>query len=279
MKNGYDQFFKSARQAQAKVNPRTHINDKMNDKKMSQKEIIENIQKKMKVQKKKKIKAVPWRVVTTSFLGFSVAITGYLNLEKVEKIFQKIEISLLGQAYANEEKNDNKNVKTDKAIADNADNKKPVAGAEPAKPAPDAATEKIEKTNGDIDHFSKLNERKKDLDAKEQELNKIEIELQQQKAELEKRLIELEKTRKSISQVLEDKVQADDKKVETLVQVYSNMKPQQAAKVFETMDEDLAVEIMGRMKKKNAAEIMNLIKPEKAQIFSEKYAGYKRSKQ
>ena len=73
--------------------------------------------------------------------------------------------------------------------------------------------------------------------------------------------------------------QADDKKVETLVQVYSNMKPQQAAKVFETMDEDLAVEIMGRMKKKNAAEIMNLIKPEKAQIFSEKYAGYKRSKQ
>jgi flagellar motility protein MotE (MotC chaperone) len=93
---------------------------------------------------------------------------------------------------------------------------------------------------------------------------------------LEKRLQELEQTRKVISQVLEEKVQTDDKKVETLVQMYSNMKPQQAAKVFETMDEDLAVEILGRMKKKNAAEIMKLIKAEKAQIFSEKYAGYKR---
>jgi flagellar motility protein MotE (MotC chaperone) len=59
--------------------------------------------------------------------------------------------------------------------------------------------------------------------------------------------------------------------------MYSNMKPQQAAKVFETMDEELAVEIIGRMKKKNAAEIMNLIKAEKAQIFSEKFAGYRRS--
>jgi len=55
------------------------------------------------------------------------------------------------------------------------------------------------------------------------------------------------------------------------------MKPAQAAKVFETMDEDLAVEILGKMKKKNAAEVMNLIKPEKAQVFSEKYAGYKRN--
>jgi flagellar motility protein MotE (MotC chaperone) len=59
--------------------------------------------------------------------------------------------------------------------------------------------------------------------------------------------------------------------------MYSNMKPPQAAKVFETMDEDLVVEILGRMKKKNAADIMNLLKPEKAQIISEKYAGYKRS--
>ncbi len=54
------------------------------------------------------------------------------------------------------------------------------------------------------------------------------------------------------------------------------MKPQQAAKVFESMDEDLAIEILGRMKKKPAAEILNLVKSEKAQVLSEKYAGYKR---
>jgi flagellar motility protein MotE (MotC chaperone) len=60
-----------------------------------------------------------------------------------------------------------------------------------------------------------------------------------------------------------------------LVQVYSNMKPNQAAKVFETMDEDLVIEILGRMKKKNAADILNLVKVDKAQKFSERYAGYR----
>ncbi len=77
--------------------------------------------------------------------------------------------------------------------------------------------------------------------------------------------------------MLEDRVKVDDQKSRYgLVQMYSNMKAPQAAKVFETMDEDLAVEILGRMKKKNAADIMNLLKPEKAQVLSEMFAGYKR---
>ena len=94
-------------------------------------------------------------------------------------------------------------------------------------------------------------------------------------SQLKKKKAELEATRKNISAVLEEKVQADDKKVENLVQVYSTMKPPQAAKALEEMDETLAIEIIGRMKKKNAAEIMNLIKPEKVKVFTEKYAGYK----
>ncbi len=53
------------------------------------------------------------------------------------------------------------------------------------------------------------------------------------------------------------------------------MKPNQAAKIFETMDEDLVIEILTKMKKKTAADILNLIKVEKAQLFAEKFAGYR----
>jgi len=76
--------------------------------------------------------------------------------------------------------------------------------------------------------------------------------------------------------MLQERSTQDAAKVETLVQVYSTMKPAQAAKVLESLDEDLAVEIIGRMKKKNAAEVLNLMKPEKAQSFSEKFAGYRK---
>jgi flagellar motility protein MotE (MotC chaperone) len=127
-----------------------------------------------------------------------------------------------------------------------------------------------------IDHLSKLNDRKKELDEREEELNRMEQELQAQKTELDKRMQELEGVRRGISSVLEEKVAVDSKKVDTLVLMYSDMKPPQAAKVFETMDEDLAVEILGRMKKKSAADIMNLLKPDKAQVLTEKFAGYKR---
>ena len=82
-------------------------------------------------------------------------------------------------------------------------------------------------------------------------------------------------TRTKISSVLEEKIKADDVKVETLVQMYSNMKPPQVAKVFETLDEDLVIEILSRMKKKVAGDILNLVKPEKAQIFAERFAGYR----
>jgi len=94
---------------------------------------------------------------------------------------------------------------------------------------------------------------------------------------LQKQIAELEKMRTSISTMLEERVKADDQKIDTLVQFYSNMKPPQAAKIFETIDEDLAVQILGRMKKKNAADVLNLMQAEKAQMFTEKFAGYKRS--
>ncbi|HWU44850.1 MAG TPA: hypothetical protein VN132_15465, partial [Bdellovibrio sp.] len=153
-----------------------------------------------------------------------------------------------------------------------ADEKQNAATDEKAKDEKSAAM-----TSDDLDHLKKLSERQKELDAREEELNRQEVELQKQKEELEKRLAELDGMRGKISDMLQDRVKADDQKIDTLVQMYSNMKPPQAAKVFETMDEDLVVEILGRMKKKNAADIMNLLKPEKAQIISEKYAGYKRS--
>jgi len=92
---------------------------------------------------------------------------------------------------------------------------------------------------------------------------------------LEKRLSEIEGVRRSIASQLEEKVKVDKERVEQLVQFYSTMKPQQAAKIIESLNEDLAVEVLVKMKKKSAAEIMNLINAEKAQRLSESFAGYK----
>lgn len=177
------------------------------------------------------------------------------NFEYIESLFKKIEIGMeTAQAV--------ESPKPAESVA-------PVGGI-------DQKTVPIEaKKADDADYLFKLAERKKQLDQREEELNKLAAQIEKQKAEVAANLTRLEEVRGKISAALEEKIRTDDTKVETLVQMYSNMKPQQAAKVFETLDEDLVIEILGRMKKKNAAEILNLVKPEKAQVLAERYAGYR----
>jgi flagellar motility protein MotE (MotC chaperone) len=281
MKSGYDQFFKKAREnaqtsspAKKGGKPRFQMQDRrhtissssqpLNVKPATNAELANELRRRVQAAKKPKRRSkISWKLAGASFLGLVITAGGMFGHDKIESFVKRIEISVIGSAIAEEKP------------AAPAPEKK--AEGEAKKEAAAEAPVKKEFSEEEISHFSKLNERKRELDAREEELNRMEAELQAQKAELEKRLVGLEKTRRDISSVLEERVKTDDTKVETLVQMYSNMKPQQAAKIFEEMDEDLAVEIIGRMKKKNAAEIMNLIKPEKAKVFAEKFAGYKRS--
>ncbi|MBX2994344.1 MAG: hypothetical protein KF681_05970 [Bdellovibrionaceae bacterium] len=281
-KTGYDQFFQKARQntgleslkASAQVKPRAQASkprfqvsdhqDPLMALPKAPKATAQELRTRLQAnnRRSKKNKGIPWKLVGISFLGLVLTATGYVEHERIENFLKRVEVGFVSQSFAEEAPA--KPTGTEVAKAE--------APAEKAAEAP----KKKDFTDEELNHFAKLNERKRELDAREEELSRLEAELTAQKAELEKRMSGLETTRREISSVLEDRVKADDKKVETLVQMYSNMKPQQAAKVFEEMDEDLAVEIIGRMKKKNAAEIMNIIKPDKAKVFAEKFAGYKR---
>jgi flagellar motility protein MotE (MotC chaperone) len=273
VKTGYDQFFKKAEQArqqevglrQKPLRSAQGFQLQSSDAEKQDEIIRRNVPMKSKKRKKS---SFSWKLSGLSFIGFFIALYGFQNHEEIENKLRKVEISFFGIALAEE-------VPTAKASES--------AGAQAAPSSPSTSTaETAQATSGgaesvaSFDHLEKLNERKKQLDAREEELNRLEAEIQAQKVEVEKRMTEVQAMRADISAILDDKVKADEQKVEVLVQVYSNMKPQQAALVFGTMDEDLAIEILGRMKKKSAADIMNLIKPDKAQVLSEKFAGYKR---
>lgn len=269
MKSGYDQFFKKARKI---ANGDSLEKDQRNGRGVSfnlNSNVTTSADSKLKKKnlKKKRI-TIPWKLVGGTFIGLILALYGYQNHVQVENLIKNIEVGILTGAWAEE-------TTAAPATAENKniDPKMPINQETPGESVKVASnSESVESTN----YLKKLEERKNQLDAREQELNRIEKELQEQRNEIEKKLSELTQMRQEISSSLDDRVKIDDQKVDVLVQVYSTMKPPQAAKVFESMDEDLAVEILGRMKKKSAADIMNLMKAEKAQAISEKYAGYKR---
>jgi flagellar motility protein MotE (MotC chaperone) len=272
MKSGYQQFFKQAKQV-AKQSALAGVKSQAKSPRSKDRvstgtqEITNQLRERMKQKVNRPANKIPWTIVGISLVGVVVAFAGLNYSTDAEKFFKRIEFSLMGIASA-EEAHEAK-------VAASQNEVKPTE-AKRIDRIEEGATAKKEFSDEEINHFSKLNERKRELDAREEELSRVESELAIQKSELEKRMTELDSTRKQISGILDEKVKADDKKVDVLVQVYTSMKPQQAAKILETMDEDLAVEILGRMKRKPAAEVLNLLKPEKAQVLSEKYSGYKK---
>ena len=89
-------------------------------------------------------------------------------------------------------------------------------------------------TPEELSFFNKMNERKKELDQREAELNKLDEELQKQKLALDEKIKQLDQTRAEISSTLKTRVATDQAKIDKLVDFYSTMKPEQAAKVIET---------------------------------------------
>ncbi len=288
MNSGYDHFFKKAKENSGQVPSKRAVNLSLgrasNSNSVSSHGSAGSIEAEQSLRKavgikRKKSKRGKLNPAFLSISLFMMSGFGFLVLfvsepGLVEKFIDRIEFGFFSEVFANEPSpgTAQKSGKEGENISANKDSD---AEKKASDLGPEADLSKSVDSN-DLSYFSKLNERKKELDLREKELNELEEELHKQKSEIEERIQHLERIRVQIAGVLKDKVEVDQQKVKTLVEFYSNMKPQQAAKVIGTLNEDLAIEVLGQMKKKNAAEIMNLLEPSKAQIISEKFAGYKR---
>ncbi len=302
MNQGYEKFFKEAKQARKQELPRkktTQAKKPSNDPFSQIDEHFESRpsghhltpEQKLKIkfiERKRQLKKQASRVkppyfAILCFIAIVVSIVvGYLNYQKVTFILKRIDIEMNGAQAANNAAPAKDAVKSAKEVPAAANPADPVGAKEEKKSQTEAEKAKSDApdlrnmTKEELSYFSHLVDRKKELDQREAELNKLDEELQKQRVELDQKIQKLEKMRTEISGVLKDRVQVDQEKVEKLVQFYSTMKAQQAARVLENLNEDLAVEVLDKMKKKSAAEIMNSLDPKKAKKLSELLAGYRK---
>jgi flagellar motility protein MotE (MotC chaperone) len=234
--------------------------------------------------KKQKVPAFALFVVSSILVFGSIA---YFYPESIDFIAAHVDLSMFGEASASPaaSKESAKESAKDAAKDSTKEAKSAESGHSKAEEVAAAKGEEKKNETPDIRHwsneelsfFNKLNDRKKELDLREDELAKLEAELQQQRLAIDEKLKQLDAMRAQISQTLKGRVASDQQKVDKLVEFYSTMKPQQAAKIIETLNEDLSIEVLDKMKKKNAAEILNALDSKKARHLSELLAGYQRS--
>lgn len=268
MKNPYQQFFKKAGEVKREEHKTLRRPQRAAPRPEPKRDVDMELKLRQAVRMKPKTKSpFPWKAVAG--LAVSLGAVGFYLAapDFVENLAHRIEINAVGQAEA-------EGKAAEKSKGAPAAQEKAAAGDKKANPdhGPDAKPEVAE----EFSHYEKLKQRKEELDLREKELVELEEELQRQKVELDKRITQLEDMRNQIAQILKDRVEVDQEKVAKLVDLYSNMKPKQAADVIGSINEELAVEVLAKMKKKSAAEIMNLLPPDKARVLSEKYTGYRR---
>ena len=120
-----------------------------------------------------------------------------------------------------------------------------------------------------------IENKNREIKKKEEELRLKEVRLEALEAKI---LKDLKKIEKSISESKKQMGAQDAKtkaNVNSLIKVYSSMKPEEAASLVEAIDEELALSIVSGMKSKIAGQVLSKLNVKVAKRISEKLAGKK----
>ncbi|ADK84287.1 MgtE intracellular region [Desulfarculus baarsii DSM 2075] len=139
----------------------------------------------------------------------------------------------------------------------------PAEGAqEPAAPPPS------QPANYDPRLIELLDQKKKKLALEEERLQQERKELQKLREEVNGRIVELQKVQTALEGLIDQQNKARQERIEQLVKVLGNMRPQPAADVISKLDLDMSVEIFRRMNSRTAGKVMASLEPERAAQIS-----------
>ncbi len=119
-------------------------------------------------------------------------------------------------------------------------------------------------TDAEIELLQQLAERRQVLVSREQELEIRTGLLTAAETRIDKKVEELKVLRETIAGLIKTFDAQQDAKLLSLVKIYENMKPKDAARIFEDLELDTLLDVAERMKERKLAPVMAKMNPEKA---------------
>lgn len=157
---------------------------------------------------------------------------------------------------------------------DRADQVRPnqpaAAAGEPADQAPDDSAavnnrfDPFSYTDEEIEVLQALTQRREELEARDRELQQRAALLAATEQRMDRKLEELKVLQATIEGLVSQHDAEEEKKFKSLVKIYENMKPRDAAKIFEQLDMEVLLEVVGRMSERKVAPILAEMDPGKA---------------
>lgn len=119
-------------------------------------------------------------------------------------------------------------------------------------------------TQTEIDLLQQLAERREVLEGREEELSLRSGLLAAAESRIDKKVEELKLLQNTIQKLLKSHEEQQDAQMQSLVKIYENMKPKDAARIFEELDMDTLLLVVEGMKERKLAPVMASMDPRKA---------------
>jgi flagellar motility protein MotE (MotC chaperone) len=132
--------------------------------------------------------------------------------------------------------------------------------AEAAPPAPRTANF----TPAELEVLQSLAERRQQLDLRSREVEAQEALLAAAERRVEEKIAELKKLETRIAGYIRQHDEQSEGQLKSLVKVYENMKPKDAARIFEELELSVLLDVVERMKEAKIAPILASMDPGKA---------------
>jgi flagellar motility protein MotE (MotC chaperone) len=135
----------------------------------------------------------------------------------------------------------------------------------PRKPPRDEALpDPDDMSRGDLKILQELAQRRRELDQRERDLAMRDGLLKAAEKRVEEKIAELAAMKAKLEALVKQREEQQNAQVKSLVKIYENMKPKDAAQIFDQLDMGILVELMANMKEAKSAPIMAAMDPKRA---------------
>lgn len=124
----------------------------------------------------------------------------------------------------------------------------------------------------EIDVLQSLSKRREELDNRGKELQMREDLLKAAEMKVDGKIGELKGLKDELEKLLAEYKKMEDAEIRSLVKIYENMKPKDAAAIFQELDMTTLLKVVERMKEAKAAPVIAAMSPEKAKELTVRLA-------
>ena len=143
--------------------------------------------------------------------------------------------------------------------------------AAPAQPAPAAAQPPLPSAQ-EMQVLQQLSARREALDARAEDIDRRADLLRAGEARLDQKLRELKDLQTLLQGLLKSHDTQQEAQMRSLVKIYENMKPKDAARIFEELEMATLLQVAERMAERKLAPVMADMNPAKAKAITEELA-------